>query len=110
MCYIKFFIFLKTHCRITTKMLGQICCRLVTYIYQYVSTTHGSQNHTGVSAITRTKLYLYHVVKCVTLLLVTLDTHVTSSNLIFILMESSLELPIKQRICFNFIYTSYASV
>jgi hypothetical protein len=34
----------------------------------------------------------------------------TSSNLIFIVMESYLELPIKQRMFFKFIYTSFANV
>jgi len=43
-----------------------------------VSTTQGSQNHTGVSAITHIKLYQYHLVKRVTFLLATVDTHVTS--------------------------------
>jgi len=75
-----------------------------------VSTTQGSQNHTGVSAVTLTKLYQYHLVKRVTFLLATVDTHVTSSNLIFSLKESSLELPIKQRIFFKLVYTSFPSV
>jgi hypothetical protein len=75
-----------------------------------VSTTQGSQNHTGVSAITHTKLYQYHLVKRVTFLLATVDTHVTSSNLIFSLKESSLELPIKQIIFFKLGYTSFLSV
>ena len=34
----------------------------------------------------------------------------TSSNLIFSLKESSLELPIKQRIFFKLVYTSFPSV
>jgi len=75
-----------------------------------VSTTQGSQYHSGVSAITHTKLYQYHLVKRVTFLLATVDTHLTSSNLIFSLKESSLGLPIKQRKFFKLVYTLFPSV
>lgn len=69
-----------------------------------------TKSYWGFSNHTHTKLCQYHLVKCVTFLLVTVDTYVTSSNLIFSLKESSLGLPIKQRIFFKLVYSSFPSV
>ena len=82
--------------------LWQKC--LVTFVVGWLQTFLVCVYYTGftksywVSAITQTKFYQYHLVKRVTFLLATVGTHVTSSNLVFSLMESSLELPMKQRI------------